>query len=38
MPDEAKDHTLLGEYKDCREFHLGGDILLIYLMGNNEIT
>ncbi|MGB0848909.1 MAG: type II toxin-antitoxin system YafQ family toxin [Thiolinea sp.] len=27
LPPESKDHALLGEYLDCREFHLGGDIL-----------
>ncbi len=30
LPSEARDHELLGEYKGMREFHLGGDILLIY--------
>ncbi|MEA2047097.1 MAG: type II toxin-antitoxin system YafQ family toxin [Campylobacterota bacterium] len=30
LPAEAKDHELLGEYKGMREFHLGGDMLLIY--------
>ncbi len=31
LPPESKDHTLLGNYKDCREFHLGGDMLIIYI-------
>ena len=35
LPKEAKDHSLLGEY---REFHLGGDMLLIYQQQNNAIT
>ena len=30
LPPEAKDHNLIGEYKGFREFHLGGDMLLIY--------
>ena len=30
LPPEARDHELLGNYKGMREFHLGGDILLIY--------
>ncbi len=30
LPAEARDHELLGEYKGMREFHLGGDMLLIY--------
>jgi len=38
LPEESKDHTLNGEYSDCREFHLGGDVLLIYLINSeNEI-
>ncbi len=31
LPTEAKDHSLNGEYQDCREFHLGGDMLVIYM-------
>jgi mRNA interferase YafQ len=31
LPSEAKDHALSGNYKDCREFHLGGDMLIIYM-------
>ena len=39
LPEESKDHALNGEYSDCREFHLGGDALVIYLMTNdNEVT
>ncbi len=34
LPPESKDHALSGNYKDCREFHLGGDILIIYLESN----
>ncbi len=30
LPSEARDHALIGDYKGTREFHLGGDILLIY--------
>ena len=29
-PPESKDHSLLGEWQDFRELHLGGDVLLIY--------
>ena len=36
LPDEAKDHALNGEYSDCREFHLGGDTLIIYLVNTNN--
>ena len=38
LPKESKDHALLGEYQDCREFHLGGDMLLIYFVTEQEIT
>ncbi|OUR71584.1 hypothetical protein A9Q78_09300 [Methylophaga sp. 41_12_T18] len=38
LPLESRDHALLGEYKDCREFHLGGDMLVIYLVEAEQIT
>jgi mRNA interferase YafQ len=34
LPPESKDHALSGNYRDCREFHLGGDMLIIYLESN----
>jgi len=38
LPPESKDHALSGNYKDCREFHLGGDMLIIYIeSGANEV-
>jgi len=30
LPPEAKDHELKGEYKGFREFHVSGDLLVIY--------
>ena len=30
LPPEALDHPLTGEYKGFREFHLSGDVLIIY--------
>ena len=30
LPPEAKDHSLVGNWKDFREFHLGGDLIVIY--------
>jgi mRNA interferase YafQ len=30
LPPESKDHALQGDWVDFREFHLGGDMLLIY--------
>jgi len=35
LPEESKDHSLQGKYKDCREFHLGGDMLVIYMLCEN---
>jgi mRNA interferase YafQ len=30
LPPEAKDHRLIGNYSDFREFHVSGDVLVIY--------
>jgi len=30
LPPEAKDHPLKGNWKDYREFHVSGDLLLVY--------
>jgi mRNA interferase YafQ len=30
LPPEAKDHALQGDWLDFHEFHLGGDMLVIY--------
>ncbi|MFA7083790.1 MAG: type II toxin-antitoxin system YafQ family toxin [Arcobacteraceae bacterium] len=38
LPPEAKDHLLKGEWRNFREFHLGGDTLLIYAVNNEVIT
>jgi len=32
LPQEALDHQLHGEYRDCREFHVSGDLLVIYFI------
>ncbi len=34
LPIEARDHSLLGEYKDTREFHISGDLLILYRIEN----
>jgi len=36
LPSQSKDHKLEGEYSDCREFHIGGDMLVIYLVNELE--
>ncbi len=30
LPPQAKDHVLSGEYQDTSEFHISGDLLVIY--------
>jgi mRNA interferase YafQ len=30
LPPKYRDHSLTGEYRDCRECHLKPDLLLIY--------
>ena len=30
LPVEARDHNLIGNYSGFREFHIGGDVLVIY--------
>ncbi len=37
LPKEALDHTLKGELKSYREFHLGGDLIVVYKKTDNEI-
>jgi mRNA interferase YafQ len=38
LPKEARDYKLQGDYKGCNEFHLGGDMLIVYLVQNDTIT
>lgn len=37
LPKEARNHQLIGEYKDCFEFHIGSDMLIIYMFDNDTI-
>lgn len=37
LPLETKDHSLQGEWSDFREFHLGGDMLLIYQTDEQQV-
>ena len=37
LPIEAKDHLLIGDWKDFREFHLGGDLLVIYKIDKTDL-
>jgi len=36
LPHIYKDHKLHGEFADCRECHIGHDILLIYSVREDE--
>ena len=38
LPKEARDHSLSGNWNDFREFHLGGDMLIIYQSTETHIT
>jgi len=38
LPEEALDHALKGEYQDCREFHVSGDLLVIYLIDEDTLN
>jgi mRNA interferase YafQ len=37
LPKEAKDHQLKGELKDFREFHISGDLVVLYRIENNAL-
>ena len=30
LPSESRDHELTGNYKDTKEFHISGDLLVVY--------
>jgi mRNA interferase YafQ len=38
LPNEAIDHPLTGDYKDTRELHINGDLLLIYFTTDTELV
>ena len=37
LPLLAKDHSLSGEYQDTREFHISGDLMVVYRINNNTL-
>ena len=37
LPNEAKDHELKGNWQGYREFHISGDLLLIYKIENETL-
>ena len=36
LPPQFSDHALTGDWSSCREFHAGGDLLVIYLVRAKE--
>lgn len=37
LPLEARDHSLIGNYLSFREFHIGGDLLVVYYIEDDII-
>lgn len=37
LPGESRDHYLSGEYRDIKEFHISGDLLVIYRIENETL-
>lgn len=37
LPEMARDHALTGEWSDTREFHISGDLLVIYMITENVL-
>lgn len=37
LPEEAKDHALKGEWTDFNEFHVSGDLLVIYQIEDDTV-
>ena len=37
LPPEARDHALEGEWKGFREFHIGGDKMVIYRVLGDDV-
>ena len=37
LPLEARNHTLIGNYSDFKEFHIVGDVLVVYYVEDDII-
>ena len=37
LPAEARDHFLTDEWKDAKEFHISGDLLVIYMITDEAL-
>ncbi len=36
LPKEFKDHKLIGNYTGFREFHIGGDLVVVYFLDETK--
>ena len=37
LPSESRDHELTGNYKDTKEFHISGDLLVVYRIEDSTL-
>jgi mRNA interferase YafQ len=37
LPSEARDHPLIGNWADTNEFHISGDLLIVYRINTNTL-
>lgn len=37
LPEKYRDHSLIGDYADCRKCHITPDWLLVYKISNAEL-
>lgn len=37
LPLEARDHNLIGNYSGFKEFHVGGDLVVVYCVADDII-
>ncbi len=37
LPLEARNHTLIGNYSGFKEFHIGGDVLVVYYVEDDIV-
>jgi mRNA interferase YafQ len=37
LPPEARDHHLSGQWNNAREFHISGDLIVIYMIVDDEL-
>ena len=38
LPSESRDHELTGNYKDTKEFHISGDLLVVYRIEDSTLV